>query len=156
MGVDPGTATTGFGVIDDTAGKFGFVDAGVITTPSDQPMPQRLDTIYTELSELMDQHQPDQVAVEQLFFAANVTTAITVGQSRGVVLLAAAKHNVPVYEYTPLQVKQAVTGYGRATKDQIQQMVKTLLSLNSTPKPDDAADGLAIALTHAAQTKVPS
>ncbi len=146
LGIDPGTATTGFGVIEVTAGTAKFVDAGVISTPKTDPMPARLQTIYEELSGLIKQHDPDLVAVEQLFFARNVTTALTVGQARGVVLLTASQAGKKVVEYTPLQVKMAVTGYGQAGKDQVQQMVKNILKLKSIPKPDDAADALAVAL----------
>ncbi len=151
LGIDPGTATTGFGVIEKQGGKVTFIDAGVILTPADQPMPERLSEIYNGLNELLDEYRPDCMAVELLYFASNVTTAITVGQARGVVLLAAAEHAVAVAEYTPLQVKQAITGYGRATKKQMQEMVKMMLGLSGIPKPDDAADGLAIAITHANQ-----
>lgn len=150
LGIDPGTATTGFGVIDKSAKGLKFVDAGVITTHKDLPMPVRLQALYQDLTELITEFKPDQAAVEQLFFARNVTTALTVGQARGVILLALQNANLPVGEYTPLQVKQAVTSYGRAEKAQIQEMVRILLGLNSIPKPDDAADGLAIAITHAA------
>ncbi len=149
LGVDPGTATTGFGVIESDGRRSRFVDAGVITTPAGEDMGRRLATIYSELTELIGEFKPGAVAVELLYFAANSTTAMSVGQARGVILLAAAQVSCPVHEYTPLQVKQAVTGYGRATKPQIQQMVKQLLALSEIPKPDDAADGLAIALTHA-------
>ena len=149
LGIDPGTATTGFGVIDASGQKVKFVQAGVITTPSTEDMPKRLLTIYQELSQLITEFQPEQMAVELLYFATNVTTAMTVGQARGVVLLSAAQAGLPIYEYTPLQVKQGVTGYGQAKKPQVQEMVKTLLGLKSIPKPDDAADALAVALTHA-------
>ncbi|HEX7259936.1 MAG TPA: crossover junction endodeoxyribonuclease RuvC [Candidatus Saccharimonadia bacterium] len=151
LGIDPGTATTGFGVIEKRGSTLTFVDAGVILTPPEQPMPERLSEIYAGLNEILAEHQPDCVAVELLYFASNVTTAITVGQARGVVLLAASEHHVAVAEYTPLQVKQAITGYGRANKKQIQEMVKMMLGLSGIPKPDDAADGLAIAITHANQ-----
>lgn len=151
LGIDPGTATTGFGVIEKTGPKLRFVDAGVISTPADEEMPRRLVRIHECLTELIAEHKPDAVAVELLYFATNVTTAITVGQARGVVLLAAAEAGLSVAEYTPLQVKQAVTGYGKADKKQIQEMVKMILGLNGIPKPDDAADGLGIAITHANQ-----
>lgn len=154
LGVDPGTAITGFGVIDCEGDKFKFVDAGVIRTPKEQPMNERLMTVYDEMKELIAEFKPDVMSIELLFFARNVTTAMTVGQSRGIVMLAATQANIPVFEYTPMQVKQAVTGYGKADKKQIQEMVKTLLKLDAVPKPDDAADGLAIAITHAGQTKI--
>lgn len=151
LGIDPGTATTGFGVIKKEGSKLTFVDAGVITTPPDMSMPSRLAEIYAGINELIAEYKPDCMAVELLYFATNVTTAITVGQARGVVLLAAGEHGLPLGEYTPLQVKQAVTGYGKADKKQIQEMVKMMLGLSGIPKPDDAADGLAIAITHANQ-----
>lgn len=154
LGIDPGTAITGFGVIDYDGHTFKFVDAGVIRTPKEQAMNERLLTVYDEMKELLEEFKPDVMSIELLFFARNVTTAMTVGQSRGIVMLAATQAKVPVFEYTPMQVKQAVTGYGKADKKQIQEMVKTLLKLDVIPKPDDAADGLAIAITHAGQTKV--
>lgn len=154
LGVDPGTATTGFGVIDHHKGKFKFVDAGVILTPPDQPMPERLITIHEELAQVIRETKPEQASVELLYFATNVTTAISVGQARGVILLTLAQAGLIPAEYTPMQIKQAVTGYGGAKKPQIQEMVKLLLNLPQIPKPDDAADGLAIAITHANQAKL--
>jgi crossover junction endodeoxyribonuclease RuvC len=151
MGVDPGTATTGFGVIDTKGSEMKFVSAGVITTPATDPMPKRLVTIHEELGELIAEFKPDAISIELLYFATNVTTAFTVGQARGVIILTCEEAGVPIAEYTPLQVKQATTGYGKADKKQIQEMVKTLLKLPQIPKPDDAADGLAIAITHAGQ-----
>lgn len=151
LGIDPGTATTGFGVIDVAGGKLKCVDAGVIITRPEVAMQDRLATIYSELTELIEEFKPDAIAIELLYFASNVTTAISVGQARGVVMLVAAQAKLPMAEYTPLQVKQAVTGYGKADKRQIQEMVKTLLKLNAIPKPDDAADALAIAITHSSQ-----
>ncbi len=156
LGVDPGTATTGFGVIEHERGQFAFVDAGVITTPPNQPMPMRLVTLHQELAQVIADAKPDQAAVELLYFATNVTTAITVGQARGVILLTLAEASLIPAEYTPMQIKQAVTGYGGAKKPQIQEMVRVLLKLPIIPKPDDAADGLAIAITHANQVKTPS
>lgn len=149
LGIDPGTAITGFGVIDYDGRSYKFVDAGVIRTPKEQPMNERLSTVYDEMHELLKEFKPDVMSIELLFFARNVTTAMTVGQSRGIVMLAATQAGIPIYEYTPMQVKQAVTGYGKADKKQIQEMVKNLLKLDQIPKPDDAADGLAIAITHA-------
>jgi len=149
LGIDPGTADTGFGVVDHRTAGLKFVDAGVIKTPAKTPMPDRLATIYDELHQLVTEFKPDCIAVELLFFATNVTTAISVGQARGVVLLVASQHQLALSEYTPLQVKQAVTGYGRATKPQIQEMVRMLLKLSAIPKPDDAADALAIAICRA-------
>jgi crossover junction endodeoxyribonuclease RuvC len=155
IGVDPGTATTGFGVIEHRHGHFKFVDAGVITTPAGQPMPERLITLHEELTQVLRETNPDQAAVELLYFSTNVTTAISVGQARGVILLTLAEAGIIPAEYTPMQIKQAVTGYGGAKKPQIQEMVRVLLSLPHIPKPDDAADGLAIAMTHANQAVLP-
>jgi crossover junction endodeoxyribonuclease RuvC len=151
LGIDPGTATTGFGVIDVDRGRLKLVDAGIISTPADQAMEHRLVTLHDELGELIRELKPGVVAIELLYFATNVSTAMTVGQARGVALLVAAQAGLGIAEYTPLQVKQAVTGYGKADKRQIQEMVKTLLRLNAIPKPDDAADALAIAITHSSQ-----
>lgn len=148
LGVDPGTATTGFGVIDVVGGNLRFVDAGVITTPVGQPMPERLVTLHEELAQVVRETRPEIAVVEQLFFATNVTTAITVGQARGVILLTLAEAGLTIAEYTPMQIKQAVTGYGGAKKPQIQEMVRILLGLTEIPRPDDAADALAIAITH--------
>jgi crossover junction endodeoxyribonuclease RuvC len=153
IGIDPGTATTGFGVIDVNGPKFTLVDAGVISTPAGQPMHERLVTLHRELLEVIRETKPDQAVVEQLFFATNVTTAITVGQARGVILLSLAECGLSPVEYTPMQIKQAVTGYGGAKKPQIQEMVRVLLGLPTIPKPDDAADALAAAITHANSTK---
>jgi crossover junction endodeoxyribonuclease RuvC len=153
MGVDPGTATTGFGVIDCEGSDMKFVSAGVIKTPAGEPMPKRLMTIHQELGELIKEFKPDVISIELLYFATNVTTAFTVGQARGVIILTAEQAGIPIAEYTPLQVKQATTGYGKADKKQIQEMVKVLLKLPAIPKPDDAADGLAIAITHSSQRK---
>ena len=149
IGIDPGTATTGFGVIDVEAGRFRLVDAGVITTPAGTPMPERLRTLHDELTEVIAATRPQQAVVEQLFFATNVTTAISVGQARGVILLTLAEAGLDPVEYTPMQIKQAVTGYGGAKKPQIQEMVRVLLGLSVIPRPDDAADALAAASTHA-------
>ncbi len=149
LGIDPGTATTGFGLIRVVGNKFKAVQYGVITTEAHMPMEKRLLKLHHELSNLIDTYKPDHVAVEELFFNRNITTGITVGQARGVILLACAEKEIAVYEYTPLEVKQALVGYGRADKNQIQQMVKRFLGLTALPKPDDAADGLAIAICHA-------
>ncbi len=151
LGIDPGTATTGFGIIEYERGRYGFVDAGVITTPAGQPMPQRLMMLHQELAQVIRETTPDQAAVELLYFSTNVTTGISVGQARGVILLTLAQVGLIPSEYTPMQVKQAVTGYGGAKKPQIQEMVRVLLALPAIPKPDDAADALAIAMTHAHQ-----
>lgn len=149
LGIDPGTATTGFGVVDSDGHKLAFVGGGVITTPAGTPMPERLLTISHELGQIINEYKPDLMSVELLYFATNVTTAMSVGQARGVVLLAAAEADIEVAEFTPLQVKQAVTGYGKAPKGQVQEMVKTLLGLKTIPRPDDAADALAVAIAAA-------
>ena len=149
LGLDPGTATTGYGVIRVLGNRFQMLEYGIISTPAKTPMEKRLEMIYDNLQELLQKWQPNQAAVEELFFNQNITTAITVGQARGVLLLCCAQNNVPLAEYTPLQVKQALVGYGRADKKQIQQMVKMFLNLADIPKPDDAADALAIAICHA-------
>lgn len=146
LGIDPGTATTGFGIVEKKQSKLISVDYGVISTPKELDMSNRLLILYEDIKEIIDHHKPDIIAVEQLFFARNVTTAITVGQARGVVLLAAQKADLKIVEFTPLQVKQSVTGYGQATKKQVQEMVKKILDLSQIPKPDDAADALAIAI----------
>ncbi len=153
LGIDPGTATTGFGVIDKQNSVLRSIDYGVISTPKTLPMSNRLLIIYNDLKEIIQKYQPEVIAVEQLFFARNVTTAITVGQARGVVLLAAQKADIRLKEFTPLQVKQSVTGYGQATKNQIQQMVQKILKLKELPKPDDAADALAIAICASANSR---
>lgn len=148
LGIDPGTATTGFGLVRETTDGIQLVDFGtIITPPSDDPA-YRLLQLYDQLTKLIELHRPDSGSVEKLFFQRNVTTAISVGQARGVILLCFAQSHIPVFEYTPLEVKQAVTGYGRADKKQIQVMVKALLNLDIIPKPDDAADALAIAICH--------
>ncbi len=146
LGIDPGTATTGFGVIKKSKGQLTTLDYGVISTPKSLPMSNRLLILFDDLEEIIKKYQPEVIAVEQLFFARNVTTAISVGQARGVVLLAAQKADLTLKEYTPLQVKQSVTGYGQATKKQVQQMVQKILKTPELPKPDDAADALAIAI----------
>ena len=149
IGIDPGTASTGYGVIRQGAdGGLELVAYGVISTASDQPMPERLRDLHKELAELLALHQPDSGAVEKLFYQRNVSSAITVGQARGVSLLALAQANVPVDEYNPRVVKQSVTGYGAADKRQVQEMVRTLLELDEAPQPDDAADALAVAICH--------
>jgi crossover junction endodeoxyribonuclease RuvC len=149
LGIDPGTGIVGFGVIQTTKKDYDLIDGGVIRTPAHQADELRLHTIYKSLTEILLQHKPDVMVVEKLFFARNVTTAMTVSQARGVILLAATLNGVPTAEYTPLQIKMALTGYGRAEKKQIQEMVRILLRLKTIPKPDDCADALAAALTHA-------
>src|ERR671911_741266 len=149
LGIDPGTATMGWGVIRHEGNRLRYVQHGTVTTPSNWEMPRRLGRLFDGVTELLEGYRPEAVAVEELFFNTNVTTAITVGQARGGGLLAAHKAGVEVHEYTPLQVKQAITSYGRAEKHQVQEMVRALLNLREIPRPDDAADGLAIAITHA-------
>jgi len=152
MGVDPGLATTGYGVVDRDDAGYSLVEAGVITTPAKEPVPQRLKTIYDGVRELIAELRPDELAVEELYFAKNVKTAVSVAQARGVILLAA--HGLPVMSYTPLQVKLQITGFGRAQKRQIQGMVARLLGLKTMPEPDDAADALALALCHLLREEV--
>jgi crossover junction endodeoxyribonuclease RuvC len=155
IGIDPGTAITGYGLVQENEdGDLSVVNFGVILTSADMPMPERLLELYHRLRELMLLHHPQSGAVEKLFFQRNVRTALAVGQARGIVLLAMAECGIPVAEYTPLEVKQAVAGYGGADKNQVQQMVRTLLSLPDIPRPDDAADALAIAICHLHSSRV--
>jgi len=149
LGIDPGLATLGYGVIDADRGNYKLIQFGTVTTPPGVPMPQRLRAIYSGVSQLMDIYQPEDVAFEELFFAKNITTGMSVSAARGVALVAVANRTDNIYEYTPMQIKQAVTGYGGADKHQVQHMVKLLLHMNEIARPDDAADGLAVALTHA-------
>jgi len=149
MGIDPGIATTGYGVIAYVNGTLTYVAHGCIITHAKQVFKERLLALHTELKKLLRNYRPDTVGVEELFFAANAKTAFAVGQARGCILLTCAQNSLPISEHTPLQVKQALTGYGRADKRQIQEMVKTILKLQEIPKPDDAADALAIAITAA-------
>jgi crossover junction endodeoxyribonuclease RuvC len=148
IGLDPGTATTGYGIIDVIEGEPHVVDWGTIRTSADDESPHRLQIIYEQLSGLLKKHEPDAAAVEEVFFGRNITTAISVGQARGVLILALANAGIPVAEYSPPKIKDSVTGYGKADKHQVQLMVRNLLRLEETPRPDDAADGLAVALTH--------
>lgn len=152
LGIDPGTGILGFGVIDVQSGKrsgFTMVDAGVITTPPHTAHDIRLEDIYNSLTEIIEATQPDACSVEKLFFTKNITTAMSVAEARGVALLVARQHKVPIYEYTPPQIKQTLTGYGKADKKQVQEMVRVQLGLKEAPKPDDCADALAAAITHA-------
>jgi crossover junction endodeoxyribonuclease RuvC len=154
LGIDPGTGILGFGIIDiDVKGKANLIDAGVIRTPVKQPDSERLFTIYEELSEIIKELKPQAMSVEKLFFAQNVTTAMSVSQARGVVLLIGKQHNLELYEFTPQEIKMALTGYGRADKKQIQEMVRVILGLSEVPKPDDCADALAAALCCATSLK---
>jgi crossover junction endodeoxyribonuclease RuvC len=154
IGIDPGTGILGFGVIETDGHKSQLVDAGVIRTPVKEDDAVRLQTIYEELSGIISDTKPTEMAVEKLFFAQNVTTAMTVAQARGVVLLAGQQAKLTIAEYTPLQIKQSLTGYGRADKKQMQEMVRICLGLKDVPKPDDCADALAAALTHSQSIKV--
>ena len=150
LGIDPGFAIVGYGALESIRGKCSVLTYGAITTPAHTDMEKRLSEIFHDLNKLLDMLRPDAVAIEELFFNTNTTTAINVAQARGVILLACAERGIPVSEYTPLQVKQAVVGYGRAEKKQVMEMTRTMLGLEKTPKPDDAADALALALCHSA------
>ncbi len=154
LGIDPGTASTGFGIIQENHSGLEAIHYGVISTPANTPMGERLILIYNQMIEIIDEFHPESCAVEKLFFRRNVTTAISVGQARGVVLLALAQKHINTAEYTPMQIKLAVAGYGGAEKRQVQFMVQSLLNLADIPKPDDAADALAIAITHAHSKKI--
>jgi crossover junction endodeoxyribonuclease RuvC len=151
LGIDPGTGILGFGVVEVTDKGFGFslVDAGVIKTPAHTPHAERLEDIFDSLTEIIEATKPDVCSVEKLFFSRNITTAMSVAEARGVALLVAKQHNVPIYEYTPPEIKQTLTGYGKADKKQMQEMVRLQLNLKEAPKPDDCADALAAAITHA-------
>ena len=150
IGIDPGTGIMGFGVIDvDSRGGFTLVDAGVITTPAHTPHDERLEDIFHSLTEIMDTTKPEVCSIEKLFFMRNITTAMSVAEARGVALLVARLHKLPIHEYTPMQIKQVATGYGKADKKQVQEMVRVHLGLRDVPKPDDCADALAAAITHA-------
>lgn len=155
LGFDPGIATLGYGVIKTEKGvKPQMLDYGIVSTPKDENIAVRLAMLEKGVKQLLEKYQPNEIAIEELFFAKNVKTAINVAHARGVVLLTCIKECGRIYEYTPLQIKQALTGYGRADKKQIQAMVKMFLKLNAVPKPDDAADALAVALTHAQTNKL--
>lgn len=154
LGVDPGTARVGYGVVEGEGASLRAVTYGLVTTPTGTSLAERLQEIYRALRDLMAEIVPQALATEELFFSRNARTAFAVGQARGVVLLAAAHAGVPVFEYTPLQVKQAVAGYGKAPKEQVQEMVRVLLGLPETPKPDDVADALAVAICHLHSAKM--
>ncbi|HPS75023.1 MAG TPA: crossover junction endodeoxyribonuclease RuvC [Oscillospiraceae bacterium] len=149
LGIDPGIATVGFGVVDFDRENYTLQKCGVITTPAHTSLSSRLNQIYDDMTELIGSFRPDCLSIEELFFNTNITTGISVAHGRGVILLAAYKSNVPVYEYTPLQVKQSVVGYGRAEKKQVMDMVRRICALKAVPRPDDAADAVALALCHA-------
>lgn len=148
LGIDPGTGITGFGIVDAKSGRQSLVDAGVIRTPANSPMPDRLLTIFENINEIIAEFKPQIMSIEKLFFAQNVTTAMSVSQARGVVILAAGQAGMQIFEYTPLQIKQTITGYGKADKSQMQEMVRVLMNLKEIPKPDDCADAIAAAITH--------
>jgi crossover junction endodeoxyribonuclease RuvC len=154
LGIDPGTAITGYAVVEEERGNLRLLDIGVINTPAKTPLPTRLQTIYAGLRDLVTAQQPEAAAVEQLFFSRNARTAMSVGHARGVTLLALADAGLPIAEYTPMQIKQAVTGYGNADKRQIQEMVRMLLHLRDVPKPDDAADAAAVAICYLHRIKL--
>ena len=149
LGIDPGYGITGFGLVQADRSQFSLLRCGAITTPAGMDFPARLEIIYEDMKQLLEAAKPDAVAIEELFFGQNVTTGIGVAQSRGVILLAIRQAGLPIFSYKPMQVKQAVVGYGNATKHQVQDMTKRLLRLQALPKPDDAADAIAIALCHA-------
>lgn len=156
LGIDPGTGILGFGVVDvsDTKkGTFTMVDAGVVRTPPHTPHDERLEDIFDSLTEIIEATKPDVCSIEKLFFSRNITTAMTVAEARGVALLVARQHKIPIYEYTPPQIKQTLTGYGKADKKQVQEMVRVQLGLKEVPKPDDCADALAAAITYAVMTQ---
>ncbi|HUC96264.1 MAG TPA: crossover junction endodeoxyribonuclease RuvC [Candidatus Saccharimonadales bacterium] len=154
IGIDPGTGILGFGVIDIIEGKMNLVDAGVVKTPAHTPLDVRLEDIFDSLSEIIAETKPDSMSIEKLFFAQNVTTAMSVSHARGVAMLAGRKGGLPIAEYTPLQIKQTVAGYGKAEKKQVQEMVRIQLGLSKIPEPDDCADALAAAITHYLMTRV--
>ena len=149
LGIDPGLATLGYGVIESNGDRRRMIQYGTLTTPPREPMPQRLRAIFQGVNQLMDIYQPDDVAFEELFFSKNITTGMAVSMARGVAMVAVVERAPNLYEYTPMQIKQAVTGYGGADKHQVQQMVRLLLNMKEIARPDDAADALAVALTHA-------
>lgn len=153
LGIDPGIAIVGYSIIECKTNNFKAIDYGCIKTKSDIMFPERVKIIYDRLTEIIKEYQPDDLAIEELFFNKNVKSAMKVSQARGVEILAAVNQNLDIYEYTPLQIKQAVVGYGRADKNQVQQMVKILLNLDKKPKPDDVADALAVAICHGASIK---
>jgi len=154
IGIDPGTGILGFGVIDVTNGKFKLVDAGVIRTPPHTNHAERLEEIFDGLTEIIAETKPDEFSIEKLFFTNNVTTAMTVAEARGVAMLVARKAQLPIAEYTPPQIKQSLTGYGKADKKQVQEMVRIQLGLKEVPQPDDCADALAAAITHSVMSRL--
>lgn len=153
LGIDPGFAITGYSIIDYQGNKFKLIDSGAVLTKAGESFPLRLTKIYDDLQMIIDEYKPDAVSVEELFFNQNVKTAINVAQARGVILVIGCKNNIPTFEYTPLQVKQAVAGYGRADKIQVQKMVKAILNVEKLPKLDDITDSMAVAICHAHSSK---
>ena len=153
IGIDPGTGILGFGVVDVIKGKARMVTAGVITTPAHTPIDERLEEIFDGLTEIIAETKPEVMSIEQLFFARNVTTAISVAQARGVAMLTGRRAKLPIAEYTPMQIKQTLTGYGKADKKQVQEMVRLHLGLKDVPKPDDCADALAASITHSMMSR---
>ena len=149
IGIDPGYAIVGFGILEYNSAKFSVIDYGAVTTPADMDFNSRLLEIYNDVSYILDKFKPDYLAIERLYFTSNQKTAIDVAQARGIILLTARQRNIDIFEYTPLQVKQSVTGYGKAIKKQVQEMTTRILKLSEIPKPDDTADALAIAICHA-------
>ena len=148
IGIDPGYAIVGYGILEYSGSDFRLLEYGAVTTPPDMPFPQRLSTIYSDLNFILEEFSPQSMSIEKLFFTSNQKTVIDVAQARGIILLSASLKNIPVYEYTPLQVKQAVVGYGKAKKNQVMDMTRRILHMKNIPKPDDAADALAIAICH--------
>lgn len=153
LGIDPGIAIAGYSIIECKGNNVKAIDYGYIRTKADLLFPERIKIIYDRLTEIIKEYKPNDLAIEELFFNKNVKSAMKVGQARGAAILAAANENLDIYEYTPLQIKQAVVGYGRADKNQVQEMVKILLNLDNKPKPDDVADALAVAICHSASIK---
>lgn len=153
IGIDPGTGILGFGVVDVNKGKFRLVTGGVITTPAHTPIDERLEEIFDGLTQIIAETKPEVMSIEKLFFSQNVTTAISVAQARGVAMLTGRQAKLPIAEYTPQQIKQTLTGYGKADKKQMQEMVRLQLGLTEVPKPDDCADALAAAITHSMMTR---
>jgi len=153
LGIDPGTGILGFGVVEINGQNMTLVEAGVVRTPPHTPHDERLEEIYDAITEIIQTSKPDMVSIEKLFFSKNITTAMTVAEARGVVVLAARKAKLPIFEYTPMQIKQSLTGYGKADKKQVQEMVRMQLGLREVPKPDDCADALATAITHALMSR---
>ena len=153
LGIDPGFAITGYSIIDYIGNKFKLITSGAITTEANLAFPTRLTIIYNQLGEIINKYNPEVISVEELFFNQNIKTAINVAQARGIVLVVGCKNSIPTYEYTPLQIKQAVVGYGRAEKKQVQQMVKAILNVKEVPKLDDITDSMAAAICHAHSSK---